>query len=57
MIRVAPPRGELSHAAITLAETEGLTSDYLDVFFSPPVTPTPDTTTTTSTTLPDDTEE
>ncbi len=34
-------------------ETAGLTSAYLDVFFAPPVTPTPDTTTTTtSTTLP-----
>jgi hypothetical protein len=37
-------------------ETEGLASQYLDIFFTPPVTPTPDTTSTstTSTTLPDE---
>jgi hypothetical protein len=34
--------------------TENLASDYLDVFFAPAETPTPDTTTTTSTTLPGD---
>jgi hypothetical protein len=33
-------------------ETAGLSSAYLDVFFAPPITPTPDSTTTTSTTLP-----
>jgi hypothetical protein len=34
-----------------------LASEYLDIFFSPPVAPTPDSTTTTSTTLPDEPAE
>lgn len=33
-------------------DTEGLDSQYLDVFFAPPGAPIPDTTTTTTTTLP-----